>query len=112
MTTSTAPTVRPGVYKLDNTTYVVKPNRAKTRLYAMELVSAPPRLMQSGDVAKLELEYARGVVYQLTEDDRLPAEEVEKISRVYGRCLYCGHGLKAATSVQRGIGPVCFKRVS
>jgi hypothetical protein len=104
--------VKPGVYQLDDVTYVVKPNRDKTRLYAMRLVNSPPRLMESGDVAKLELEYARGLIFQLTGEHRLPAEEVAKISRVYGRCLYCGHGLKAAASVERMIGPVCWKRVS
>jgi len=63
-------------------------------------------------VAKLELEYRQGLVYQLTMSHRLPAVEVAEVSRRYGRCLMCGARLKAATSVQRMIGPVCWRRVS
>jgi hypothetical protein len=101
-----------GVYRLDGRTYVVRQSRGSTRRYALELVGAPPRLMESGAVAKLELEYRQGLVYQLTMSHRLPAVEVAEVSRRYGRCLMCGARLKAATSVQRMIGPVCWRRVS
>lgn len=103
---------RVGVYRLDDRTYVVRKARGSERLYALELVSAPPRLMESGDVRNLELEYRPGLIYDLKDEHRLPAEEVEKVSRTYRRCIMCGHRLKAATSVQRAIGPVCWKKVS
>lgn len=102
-----------GVYRLNGRTYVVRQSRNdKSRVYALELVGAPPRVMESGDVRNLELEYRKGMIYELKPEHRLPAEEVEKVSRMYGRCIMCGRTLKAATSVQRAIGPVCWKRVS
>lgn len=106
--------VRPGVYRRDDETYVVKPSRQNPdRVYAMRVVNAPSdRLMESGNVQKIELEYARGVIFTLSDNDRLPAVQVEEISRRYGRCLYCGRTLRVAQSVQRGIGPVCYQRVS
>lgn len=106
--------VRPGVYRLNDVTYVVKPSRRDpSRVYASALVSAPSdRRMEDGSTEKLELEYARGVIFKLSEQHRLPAVEVAEVSRRYGRCIYCGRTLKVAQSVDRGIGPVCWKRVS
>lgn len=113
-TAPSAPVVaRVGVYRLDGRTYVVRQSRSdSSRVYALELVDAPARVMESGDVERLELEYRRGMIHNLRDEHRLPAVEVEKVSRVYGRCIMCGQKLKAATSVQRAIGPVCWKRVS
>jgi hypothetical protein len=105
-------TARVGVYQLDGRTYVVRKARGADRLYALELVSAPARVMESGEVRNLELEYRKGMIYQLSDVHRMPAVEVERVSRLYGRCIQCGAKLKAAKSVQRAIGPVCWKRVS
>lgn len=106
--------VGPGVYRLNDQLYVVKPTRRDpTRVYASRLVSAPSdRRMEDGSTERLELEYARGVVFKLGPEHRLPALEVAEVSRRYGRCIYCGRTLKVARSVDRGIGPVCWKRVS
>jgi hypothetical protein len=106
-------TARVGVYRLNGRTYVVRQSRNdKSRVYALELVNAPARVMESGEVRNLELEYRRGLIYELTDAHRLDGEEVERVSRTYGRCIMCGQKLKAAKSVQRAIGPVCWKRVS
>ena len=105
-------TARVGVYQLDSRTYVVRKARGADRLYALELVSAPARVMESGEVRNFELEYRKGMIYQLSDVHRMPAVEVERVSRLYGRCIQCGAKLKAAKSVQRAIGPVCWKRVS
>jgi hypothetical protein len=105
-------TARVGVYQLDGRTYVVRKARGSDRLYALELVSAPARVMESGEVRNLELEYRKGMIYQLADVHRMPAVEVERVSRLYGRCIQCGATLKAAKSVQRAIGPVCWKKVS
>jgi Family of unknown function (DUF6011) len=110
--TSRVPTARVGVYRLNGRLYVVRKAKTSDRIYALELVSAPDRVMEDGSVAKLELEYRKGMIFELRDEHRLPAIEVEQVSRQYGRCIQCGLKLKAAKSVQRGIGPVCWKKVS
>jgi Family of unknown function (DUF6011) len=99
----------PGVYRKDGTVYVVKPNKAKTRVYASKLVESPPRLTESGVTVDFELEYAKGVIYELGEADRLALEDAREYLTRYGRCIYCKHPLKAAKSVEAGVGPVCRK---
>lgn len=105
--------VRVGVYAKDGEIYVVKPNRQGTRLYAKRLVDAPSdRLHENGDVGRYELEFAPGVVGTLREQHRMPAVDVAALAVRYGRCIMCGRGLKAASSVERMIGPVCWQKVS
>ena len=38
-----------------------------------------------------------------------PTEEAKRLTILYGHCIVCGRFLKAGVSVERGIGPVCFK---
>lgn len=59
--------VRAGVFEKDGETYVVQANRAKTRVYAKKLVGQD------------EWEYAPGIVYRLTEKDRVDAERAALI---------------------------------
>jgi hypothetical protein len=40
-----------------------------------------------------------------------PIGYCEKIGELYGRCIVCGKTLKAAESIERSIGPVCYARV-
>ena len=40
------------------------------------------------------------------------AEQAKALSIRYGRCIVCGRKLKAAKSVEAGIGPVCMGRVA
>lgn len=102
--------ITPGVYQLDGVVYIVKPNRAKTRLYAKKLVeSAGPRLSESGEHIEYELEYAPGIIFKLREEHRMPFEEAKRLTARYGRCIVCSRHLKAAESVEQGIGPVCRK---
>ena len=100
----------PGVFELDGEVYVVKPNQAKTRLYAKRVVEITgDRLTEADTVVKIELEYAPGVIYKLTEAHRMPLARAEELTARYKKCIVCGRGLKAATSVKQGIGPVCVK---
>lgn len=98
-----------GVFKKDGKIYVVKPNRAKTRVYAKEIVESPPRMTESGEVVDFETCYAPGVVYTLTENDRWDIADASDFLTKYSRCIVCGHSLKAAKSVAAAIGPVCAK---
>jgi hypothetical protein len=39
-------------------------------------------------------------------------EKAKALTIRYGRCICCGRRLKAAQSVERGIGPVCRRYFS
>lgn len=108
-TTSPRPTT-PGVFKVDGVVYQVKPNKTRTRLYAKRLVEINgERLAEDGAHVKIEFEYEAGAIYKITEAHRMSVEEGKALTLRYGRCLCCGRKLKNATSVERGIGPVCIK---
>jgi hypothetical protein len=108
-----APTVSQfGVYRKDGEIYVVKPNKAGNRVYAKQVVESPPRVTEAGEVVDFELVYAPGMVYKLTEADRMPLADGKALMTRYGKCLVCGRHLKAAKSVEAGIGPVCSKNFS
>jgi hypothetical protein len=98
-----------GVYELDGTIIVVKPNREKTRCYAKKVVESPPRMTEVGEVVDFELEYALGLIRDLREEHRMPKARAIEFTTRYGRCIVCGRHLKAAKSVEAGIGPVCIK---
>lgn len=99
----------PGVYEVDGIVYVVKPNRAKTALYAKKLVelSRRVRLNEADDRVAIEFEYAPGAVRAIRPEHRMPFERARELTLRYGRCVNCGRTLKNAVSVERGIGPVC-----
>lgn len=101
----------PGVYRRDGEVYIVKPNREKTKLYAKRLVELgenAQRLAGDGSIIYgVEFEYAPGAIYKLSPEDRMPFEDAKALTARYAKCIVCGRGLKAAQSVERGIGPVC-----
>lgn len=102
-----------GLYEKDGEVYVVKPNQAKTQIYAKRLVQiGGRRLTEAGTVVKIEFEYAPGAVRKLTPADRMDPARAQELSIRYGHCLVCGRKLKDATSVQRGIGPICWGYMS
>lgn len=102
--------LEPGVYEVDGVVYVVKPNRAKTGLYAKRLVEiGGRRLSEDGGRVRIEFVYAPGAVQLILPEHRMPADRARTLTLVYGRCLNCGRRLKDAESVERGIGPVCAK---
>jgi len=104
---------RPGAFRKGEDVYIVKPNKERTRLYALKLVEAPShRLTVDGRTVDFEFEYAKGAIYKLTEADRMSIEEAEKLSIMYGKCIICGRRLKVAESIKRGIGPVCAKIIA
>ena len=102
---------QPGVYEMpDGKIYVVKFNRPQTRLYAKRLVEiAGDRLTEAGTTASIEFEYEAGAIFRLAPEMKMPLERAKQLTIRYGRCIVCGRHLKAAESVERGIGPVCVK---
>lgn len=102
--------LKPGVYEKDGVTYVVKPNKAKTNVYAKRLIEiSGDRLTEVNTVVKFDFVYAPGMIHQLTAEDQMPLDRAKELMIRYGKCINCKRPLKAATSVERGIGPVCIK---
>lgn len=103
----------PGVYEVNGKVYVVKFNREKTNLYAKELVEVGEgvtRATEAGQTVKaIDFVYAPGAIFNIRLEHRMPVERAKELITLYSRCIACGHGLKAAKSVQDGIGPVCIK---
>jgi hypothetical protein len=106
-----APTpVEPGVYEVDGEVFVVKPNRQGTRVYAKRLVTINgTRLTEADSHEHFDFEYAPGAIRRIRPEHRMDLERAKELTIRYGRCLNCGRRLKDATSVERGIGPVCIK---
>jgi hypothetical protein len=102
--------LEPGMYKVNGTVYQVRPNREGTRLYAKKLVEfGGERLTETDDVIRMEFEYAPGAIYNISPDNRMSLEEGKALIIRYGKCICCGRKLKAAKSVEAGIGPICVK---
>lgn len=103
--------LREGVYKLsDGRIYVVRLNRDKTKLQAKRLIeTSSDRLTEDGKLVRYELKFDGVQLKEIGAEDLMDFKEAKELIIRYGRCIYCGHGLKVAKSVERGIGPVCFK---
>jgi hypothetical protein len=101
---------KPGVFEKNGEIYLVKPNADKTRLYAMKLVEKKDeRLTEEGKHVPFDFEYARGAIYELSENDRMPIEKAKALYLRYGRCIVCGRELVRAEWVEKGIGYRCAR---
>ena len=92
-----------GMHRLDGEIYKVQ--RAVTgsgRPYAKKLTKA------GGGAWRFE--YARGVVYRLSEATQMTLDEAQEWGALYGTCCVCGRALTNETSIAAGIGPVCARR--
>jgi hypothetical protein len=105
------PITEPGAFEYGGEAYIVKPTRDGERLYAKKVVEiTADRLNENDEIVQIELVYEKGAMRFLREEHRMDAERGKALSIRYGRCIVCSHRLKAAESVERGIGPVCIKR--
>lgn len=103
--------VVPGVYRHNGTIYVVRKNRTNDRLHARRLVEIGGRRLTEADtVVQIEFEYDRDALLMLRPRDQMTLEEARPFIIRYGKCIFCNTPLKDATSVERGVGPVCIKR--
>lgn len=101
----------PGVYENANGIFVVKPTREdKTRLYAKKMVqlNGDYRTTEAGTHVDFEFVYERGAIFSIKLTDRMTLERAKQLITLYGRCIACNRHLKAAKSVENGIGPVCI----
>lgn len=101
-----------GVYVLpDGTIVKVQANREKTRTYAKRFVEIrAERATEAGTRAHGEYVYEPHLVEQVAREGRkMTLGEAKAFILRYGFCVRCGRALKAAESVERGIGPVCWR---
>lgn len=106
-----------GVYRRNGEIFVVKLTRKvagrEQRKYVsklVELTGSAERLTEDDERVKIDFVYAPGMLAQLRPEDQMTLEEARPFIIRYGKCIYCRTPLKAADSVERGVGPVCIKR--
>jgi hypothetical protein len=103
-------TVGPGVYLRNGELFVVKLNRARTRVFArrvVEIQNSARRVNEDGERVRVDLIYAAGAVQTLRPADRLSLEDARPYLVRFSNCVVCGAALKDAASVLDSIGPVC-----
>jgi hypothetical protein len=108
---STSPQVlKQGVYELPNgDVYVVKLNKAKTHLYAKQLVDFKgKRLTFNSEVTHFKYIYVAGAIDQILPEYRMSWERAKAFVQKFRQCVRCGHHLSDATSVEQGVGPICI----
>lgn len=100
-----------GVYRLpDGAIVKVQANKEKSRVYAKRLVEiGGERLTEAGAHVHAEYRYEAGLIAQVEREGvKLTLEEAKALTIRYGFCIRCGRHLKAAQSVEQGMGPVCI----
>ena len=101
--------LEPGIYMDgEGAIWKVQSNKAKTSVYAKVWVShSGERLTLGGERTHGEWEYVPGGLRSVVSARRMTLDEAKQFILIYGSCVRCGRALKAAESVERGIGPVC-----
>ena len=94
------PVTEVGMYRLGESVYRVKMSRAG-RLYAMEFTP-------NGET---RFQYANGVIYRLSADNRMTLEDAKAIGAEVGMCCVCGRDIIVEANIEAGIGPVCAQRI-
>jgi hypothetical protein len=101
-----------GIYVLpDGTIVQAKQNKAKTNVYTKRwVVIGGERLVDATEEhVHGEWEYEPSLKRQLSTARVMTLDEAKDFILRYGQCVRCGRRLKAAQSVERGIGPVCIQ---
>lgn len=104
-----APTTKEGYYQNEaGDVYVVKANKNNGHTSAKKLW-----FLDAADGDRLpRWTYEKGAVYRLEGMVPLTVDEMTRLSHYCGRCIICGRPLEDKTSVTRGIGPVCIKKLA
>jgi len=107
--TSKQQALEPGIYMDgEGAIWKVQPNKAKTNVYAKVWTAHNgERLTLGGERTHGEWDYVPGGLKSVVAARRMTLDEAKQFILIYGSCVRCGRTLKAADSVERGIGPVC-----
>jgi hypothetical protein len=92
-----------GYYLQEDTVYAIVKAKTSDNLYAKRLVST--------ERGSASWEYARGAMNHLVAAHRLTLDDAKAMGTRLGVCVICAATLTDPESVERGIGPVCAKRV-
>lgn len=101
-----------GVYVFaDGTIVQAKPNQSKTNVYTKRWVEINGQRLVDATEERVhgEWEYAPELKRQIDSARKMTLKEAKEFILRYGQCVRCARRLKAAESVERGIGPVCVK---
>lgn len=101
-----------GVYVLEDGTIVkAQPNKTKTNVYTSRWVEITGERLVDATEEHVHGEwvYAPELKARLDEARKMTLDEAKDFILRYGRCVRCSRRLKAADSVERGIGPVCVR---
>lgn len=100
-----------GVYVTsDGRIIKVQDNKAKTAKYAKRWIEIGGERLVDATEAHVNGDwiYEPGLIREATTARRMTLAEAKHFILRYGKCVRCGRRLKAAQSVERGIGPVCI----
>lgn len=97
-----------GYYTQGGKYYKVMWNRTGTRRYGRLLAIVE---VDGKQKAHWVAEGAKGVVYHLTEADRLTPGQAKAFGDLYHFCVCCGKELTVPLSIERGVGPVCWGKM-
>jgi hypothetical protein len=114
-----------GIYRHAGEIYLVRDSRgqkdipaADRRRYASVLVDrTPARRTAGGDAVRYDWDYAEGMIYDLTEAERVPIDDAQVTQMMIdtGQCIICSHGMWAEKTMTRVretgimVGPQCLK---
>lgn len=108
--------VSDGWYMVDGQPWKVQWNREHTGRYAKRLVQRDPAAVRepvSGVDAKPEWAYVPGGLSIVArKGTRMTIEDAAQYGKLYGACAVCGRTLTFEGSIERGIGPICYGRIS
>jgi hypothetical protein len=98
------PVTECGIYRNDKGVFRVKQSKSSKRFYA-------ERFVPNAESKSERFEYDRGAIFSLTPEHRLTLAQAVELGAQHGVCVVCGAELTDPTSIERGIGPVCAKKV-
>ena len=104
-----------GWYVVDGEPWKVQWNRERTRKYAKRLVRRDPAAVREPvpDVGAGSWEYVPGGLGIVArKGSRMTIEDAERYGKLYGVCAVCGRTLTFEGSIERGIGPICYGRIT
>lgn len=88
------------LYEVDGTIYRTAQAKSSGNLYAKIL-----------DTTDGTWDYAPGAIRDIRPEHRMSVERAKELSIRFARCIRCQKELSAEVSVERGIGPVCIKKI-
>ncbi|AHG24431.1 hypothetical protein PBI_OAKER_40 [Mycobacterium phage Oaker] len=100
-----APTARPGLYVSNGEVFKVTESKRNPGQYVAKLIGTMDR-------GHRKAVYVKGMVFKLTEDQRMTPAQAKAYGDKFGQCVNCGKALNDPASVKLGMGPVCHKRLT